>query len=443
MLAREGCGATEKHDLEVSGLSCLQFALRVCFRFLFRAPLSCAMGLPAHSLLLAALLSASYFLPAILLGDVCRWLFLIYAALIVLSWCVPPWRGGPSELLPSPDAFALVTGATSGLGTDLSLLLAVRGWNVVLLGRDSKKLAALQKTLHNKYGSALGTRRAQRFEVVEQDLGVPGAAQSAINNLRALGFDVPEADVASPSATTTAAASSPGAAAASSAAAASRGSSSKHISILVNNAGFATVEDFLATPLMRLEEMIFLHCTATVGLCHGLLPGMLKRRSGRVVNVASLVGVIPSPRAAVYGATKSFLVSFTNSLSYETALKTDAICRRGEEVNVGVVLVEPGATHTGFAEKAAAQSALAFRLPLISDESKSVSRSMVAGIIDGDALIQPGLMTSLIAFVAPKMPHKFAHFVCFLLWGSGSREQIWTDFGSAPIPAATKTEHKD
>lgn len=410
----------KKLTLMTARCSCLQIL-----------PSSSAMSLPAHSLLLAGLLSASYFLPSLLLGDVCRWIFLVYAGLIVLSWCVPPWRGGPSELLPSPQAFALVTGATSGLGTDMSLLLAVRGWNVVLLGRDTKKLAALQKTLQNKYGSP-ASPRAQRFEIVEQDLGAPGAAQSAIKKLRSLGFDVPDDGA-------TAASSAPAASAA-----ASSSPASKHIAILVNNAGFATVEDFLVTPLSRLEEMISLHCLASVALCHQLLPGMLQRRAGRIVNVASLVGVIPSPRAAVYGATKSFLVSFTNSLRYETALKTDAMKRRGEESNLAVVLVEPGATHTGFAAQASAQSALAFRLPLISDDSKSVSRRMVAGIVDGESVIQPGLLTSVIAFVAPKMPLKFAHFVCFLLWGSGSRQQLKADFGSELAGNAhAKTEHQE
>jgi len=168
----------------------------------------------------------------------------------------------------------------------------------------------------------------------------------------------------------------------------------KFVDVLVNNAGFGLVSLFLSSPLVPLQRMVQCHNGAVVGLSHALLPAMLSRGRGRLANVSSMVGVLPSPRAAVYAATKAFLTSFTHSIAYEVALRVDALAAESRRAgtaapNVAVVLVAPGATRTQFAATAEAESSLIFRLPLLSQNCDDAARQMVDGILEGRTDVQP------------------------------------------------------
>lgn len=107
--------------------------------------------------------------------------------------------------------------------------------------------------------------------------------------------------------------------------------------LLINNAGFATYGVFDEIPLIRQKEEVYINCLVPIELTHALLPAMLKRGNGAVINVASTAGMQPDPYMAIYGATKAFLLAFSEALWAENR-------QRG----VRVLALCPGATETAF-----------------------------------------------------------------------------------------------
>jgi short-subunit dehydrogenase len=186
---------------------------------------------------------------------------------------------------------ALVTGASAGIGREFALALAGRGYDLVLVARRRERLDELAATI-------LVAHPAQRAEVVGADLVQPDAPATIA------------------------------------AAVAERGLA---VDLLVNNAGFGTYGGFAGTDPAREHEEIAVNVSALVGLTHAFLPGMLARRRGGVINVASTASFQPVPYMAVYGATKAFVLSFSQALHEEA---------RGTGVHVMALC--PGATTTEF-----------------------------------------------------------------------------------------------
>ena len=185
---------------------------------------------------------------------------------------------------------ALVTGASAGIGAVFARELAKRGADLVLVARSEQKLAALADELSSSYGVTA--------DVATADLAKPSAAAALAESLRARDLQ---------------------------------------IDILVNNAGFglfATVHE--GDPVV-LADMVRLNVEALVGLTREFLPGMVERDRGAIINVGSTAGFQPVPYMAVYGATKAFVVSFTEALWAET-----------RSTGVRVTALCPGATDTEF-----------------------------------------------------------------------------------------------
>ncbi len=180
--------------------------------------------------------------------------------------------------------YALVTGASQGLGKFFAHALAARKQNVILVARSRDKLAAL--------ASELRISHAILAEPLEFDLAAPTAGQRLAQQLR-------EREL--------------------------------RIDLLVNNAGFGLRGEFWKLSLDRQLEMIHLHNTAVVELTFGLLPAMVEGRRGAIINVSSLAGFQPIPYAALYSATKSFLTTFSMALREEV-----------RPFGVRVVTVAPG-----------------------------------------------------------------------------------------------------
>jgi short-subunit dehydrogenase len=166
---------------------------------------------------------------------------------------------------------ALVTGASSGIGEEFARRLAGRGYNLVLVARRKDRLQALASRL-----GPMGVRA----EVLETDLCDPDAVRAVPERVASLDLE---------------------------------------IDLLVNNAGFGTFGEFTESSLESQVGQIRVNVEALVTLTHLLLPPMLERRSGAVLNVASVAGLAPLPKEAVYGATKAFVLSFTEALHVEIA----------------------------------------------------------------------------------------------------------------------------
>lgn len=166
--------------------------------------------------------------------------------------------------------FALVTGASQGLGKSFARTLAARSHNVALAARSKDKLEQFAEELRAAHDVSVAAFVC--------DLSLPSAAQHLVEQINARGLS---------------------------------------INLLVNNAGFGLRGEFRALPLERQLEMIRLHCEAATELTYLLLPPMLERKRGGVINVSSVAGLQPVPFAALYSATKAFLTNFSLSLAEE------------------------------------------------------------------------------------------------------------------------------
>jgi len=185
---------------------------------------------------------------------------------------------------------ALVTGASSGIGAEFARQLAAAGADVVLVARRTDRLTELADALRAEHRVAATT--------ISADLTLPGAAER-------LAGELSERSIV--------------------------------VDVLVNNAGFATHGPFVDEEPARIRDEMTLNVVAVVELTRQFLPAMVQRRRGMVINVASTGAFQPVPTMAVYGATKAFVLSFTEALWGElegTGVRALALC--------------PGATETEF-----------------------------------------------------------------------------------------------
>ena len=188
--------------------------------------------------------------------------------------------------------YALVTGASSGIGECFARALAARHRNLLLVARSGGKLEALAKELASQH--PIGA------EGIAADLSEPGAAARLANQLSARGLEV---------------------------------------DLLINNAGFGAQGEFWRIPVERQSQILTLNIHALVELCYFLLPAMIERKQGTIINVSSTACFQPLPYTTVYAASKAFVTSFSTGLAEEV---------RGHGVKV--VTLCPGPTRTRFFE---------------------------------------------------------------------------------------------
>lgn len=184
---------------------------------------------------------------------------------------------------------ALITGASAGLGVEFARQLRERGHRLVLAARRKERLDELAKELGNS-------------RVVTVDLSKKDSAAKLLADVEAKG---------------------------------------ETVDLLVNNAGFGLIGQFAELDARREREMIDLNVGALTELCRGVAPGMIERKSGGIINVASTAAFQPGPKMAVYFATKAFVLSLTEALHEE--LKPHG---------VKVCCLCPGPTRTEFGEVA-------------------------------------------------------------------------------------------
>ena len=168
------------------------------------------------------------------------------------------------------DGYALVTGASRGLGMAFARELAKRRYNLVLVARCQEPLEALAGELRQSNQVSVA--------VIQADLACAGEGQGLADKIAGQGIPV---------------------------------------DLLVNNAGFGLRGEFRALPLARQAEMLQLNNQAVVELTYALLPAMLQREQKGIINISSTAGFQPIPFAAVYSATKAFLTTFSLALEQE------------------------------------------------------------------------------------------------------------------------------
>jgi short-subunit dehydrogenase len=189
---------------------------------------------------------------------------------------------------------ALITGASSGIGEDLATLFARDGHDLVLTARSETKLHATAAKLEKEFGI--------KATVIVADLARAEAPQEIADALKAKGIE---------------------------------------IDALVNNAGFGVVGPFVETDLEAELGIIQVNVVALTHLTKLLLPGMVARKRGRILNIASTAAFQPGPLMAVYYATKAYVLSFSQAIADEL-----------RDTGVTVTALCPGPTATGFAAAA-------------------------------------------------------------------------------------------
>lgn len=231
---------------------------------------------------------------------------------------------------------ALITGASAGLGAELARLFAADGHDVVLVARRREKLETLGAELESKHGI--------RATALPEDLGDRNAPARLAGELEKRGIAV---------------------------------------EFLVNNAGFGTNGAFADLAVERELEMMQVNVVALVHLTRLLLPAMVARRSGRVLNVGSTAGVLPGPFMADYYASKAFVNSFSQALWFEL---------RGTGVTVTVSC--PGPTATEFAQVAGNHRSRLFQGGAMG--ATEVATHAYRSMMRGKRMAVPGLRNKLL-----------------------------------------------
>jgi len=265
-------------------------------------------------------------------------------------------------MIGSKDSYALVTGASSGIGYELARLFAKDRKNIVAVARSKNKLEELKEECENEYGTIV--------RVLVKDLSDPKSPQDIYYELEKDGVNV---------------------------------------DVLVNNAGFAVHGKFAMTDWDKEAEMIQVNITTLTNLTKLFLNKMLEKKSGKILNIASVAGFLPSPWLSAYGATKSYVLNFSEALSYEV---------RGTGVTVTCFC--PGNTKTLFWERANAEDSKAHRRQFMFMDASTVARLGYKALAKGKTTVIAGLPMSLAMMFATRLlPRGLATKMSGLMLGTG------------------------
>src|SRR5260370_37970373 len=239
--------------------------------------------------------------------------------------------------------YALVTGGSRGLGKYFAAALAQRKENLVLVARSNDRLEEVAEKLRSAHGISV--------EAISIDLAGSNAG-------RDLARELVERNLA--------------------------------IDLLVNNAGFGDMGEFVKLSLERQLEMIRLQNSTVVELTHELLPAMIEQRRGGIINISSMAGFQPIPYATIYSATKSFLTTFS------LALEAD-VHRNG----INVVTVCPGRLRADPDEPSTAERK---KVPGGEQAHEDVVRQALEVFDRGGGLVIPGVANKFAAFAERFVP---------------------------------------
>jgi short-subunit dehydrogenase len=241
----------------------------------------------------------------------------------------------------------LITGASSGIGEAFADVFAAEGFAVVAVARREDRLHALASRLHAQHGTLV--------HVVPCDLGLPDARARLCADLAARGLV---------------------------------------IDALVNNAGYGVPGTFGAVSWERHHAALQVMTVGLAELTYRLLPGMLERRWGRIINVASLAGLVPAPAGhTLYAATKAFAIKFSEALAGES-----------RPHGVHVTALCPGFTLSEFHDVTGTRGQVSTLPRWLWSEASMVARAGFDAVTRGDAVYVPGRVNQAIAALARVVP---------------------------------------
>ncbi len=258
----------------------------------------------------------------------------------------------------SVRSWALVTGASSGLGVEFARQLAERGYDLVIVARREEKLRAVAETLRAAGGV--------RVETIVADLTIDSERARLALHVDALGAP---------------------------------------LEVLVNNAGHGLFGRFDEIPWEKERQMLEVDIAAVVHLCKLFVPGMTARKRGYILNVASIGAYQPTPLYASYSAAKSFVRSFSEALNVEL-----------HGSGVSATVVSPGVTATEFLDVAKQRATPYQRLVMM--KSLDVARAALKATFARRSSVVPGFVNALTALNARLLPSPVAARIAHLLMKS-------------------------
>jgi short-subunit dehydrogenase len=238
---------------------------------------------------------------------------------------------------------AVITGASGGIGYELARLFARDGYPLLLAARNGDKLREVAAELTKAHGVAAS--------VLALDLTTAEAQRQLAEEAERLG----------------------------------------PVAVLVNNAGFGLYGPFVMADLTATLEMVQLNVVALTHLSRLLLPGMVQRGRGKILNVASMASFFPGPLMGCYYATKAFVLHLTEALDVElhgTGVRVAALC--------------PGPTETGFKARAGAGTSRLFQANLLN--ATVVAEIGYRGLMAGRRIIIPGVLNRIMLFATRLTP---------------------------------------
>jgi short-subunit dehydrogenase len=249
---------------------------------------------------------------------------------------------------------ALVTGASSGIGKSFAELLAKKGYDVVLTARRRDRLEALAAELQQKYGVATHT--------IVADLSERDAPQKIASELAAKGLT---------------------------------------IDFLVNNAGYGVPGSYTNVAWSEHQRFMQLMVTAILDLTYRVLPGMIERGWGRIINVASVAGMVPSPAGhTLYGASKAFLIRMSEALAAENMSK-----------GVNVTAVCPGFTWSEFHDVTGTRDKMNKMPRILWLKSEDVAKEGYEAVMNGEPVVVNGAVYRFFVWLSGAVPRSLSGWV--------------------------------
>jgi uncharacterized protein len=238
--------------------------------------------------------------------------------------------------------YALITGASKGIGKQIAVELAKKKFDLLLIARSASQLEDVAKEIKGKYDV--------KIDVLAEDLSVPNAAQNVLRWVEQKGYE---------------------------------------IAVLVNNAGYGSAGEFHSYTLEQNRDMMNLNMITLSEMCQVFLP-MLKRNSqAYILNIASSTAYQAIPRMALYAATKVFVLNFSRALKYEL-----------KDTSVSVTCICPGATDTNFNDRASIPEKARKAAEKVVMSPEEVAKISVDSMFAGKTEVIPGVVNKLGAFLA-------------------------------------------
>jgi short-subunit dehydrogenase len=249
---------------------------------------------------------------------------------------------------------ALVTGASAGIGKAFAELLAAKGYALVLTARRRDRLDELARQLTTQHGVAA--------HVICADLAEPDASAHIADAVRAQGL---------------------------------------HIDVLINNAGYGVPGSYVKVAWPDHQRFIQIMMTAVCDLTYRLLPPMLERGWGRIINIASVAGMVPAPAGhTLYGASKAFVIRFSEALAAENGPR-----------GVNVTAVCPGFTYSEFHDVTGTRAQMKSVPAMLWLNANDVAREGYDAVMRGDSVVVNGRFYRLLIWLIGIVPRSIVKAV--------------------------------